>query len=97
MIRRVSIKCCTSYRYARRVRALFLLANQTSSSGICKRASTVIRCGVTCLDGSIAFVVFFAIVLSFLFRPFHMSDNPVYLTKTGFTSQLSANAESDHI
>jgi hypothetical protein len=44
------MKCATSFRYARLLRALFRLANHTSSSGIKANASMLMRAGSTCLD-----------------------------------------------
>jgi hypothetical protein len=72
------MKCVTSLRYARRVRALFRLANQISSSGIPASWSTLMRCIDPRLDGTRAFVVL--IVLSFLaiLALDLIRDNPVY-------------------
>src|SRR5262249_47764202 len=56
----VFMKCATSLRYARLVRALFRLASHTSSSGIAANASTLTRTGDVCLDTTTA-VVFFSL------------------------------------
>src|SRR6266705_3569990 len=54
----VFMKCATSLRYARLVRALLRLANHTSSSGIAANASTLTRTGAVCLDTTTARVFF---------------------------------------
>src|SRR6266508_5432548 len=74
----VRMKCATSLRYARRVRALLRLASQISSSGMPASWSTLMRPTAPRLDGTMAFmfrsVLFFlAILVGDLIR-----DNPVY-------------------
>src|SRR5262245_11006904 len=54
----VFMKCATSLRYARRVRALFRLASHTSSSGIAANASTLTRTDALCRDTTSARVFF---------------------------------------
>src|SRR5689334_19738215 len=76
----VRMKCATSLRYARRVRALLRLASQISSSGIAASWSTLMRVTAPRLDGTTAFVVLFILCfLAILVRDL-IRDNPVYHT-----------------